>query len=148
MINNDNNMVATIFKGLLVSNLTAHAKIQSIVDQNNGRLMFTTLRNHYVGSGLFANDITWANPTIETIFSMGQKPPHMCWDKFKADLKCQTKVAPGWVVYTEEDKLPKLPDRIKANFLAHQMAHISAQLYMIPCPITPEGALQQLQQIV
>jgi hypothetical protein len=28
----DNNMVATIFKGLLVSNLTANAKIQSIVD--------------------------------------------------------------------------------------------------------------------
>jgi hypothetical protein len=84
----DNNMVATIFKGLLVSNLTANAKIQSIVDQNNGRLMFTTLRDHYVGSGLFANDITCrANTIIEMIFYTGEKPPHMWWDKFKADLE-------------------------------------------------------------
>ena len=60
-------MVATIIKGLLVSNLTSNAKIQSIVDQNDGRLMYITLRDHYVGSGLFANDITWANTIIETL---------------------------------------------------------------------------------
>jgi hypothetical protein len=149
----DNNMVATIFKGLLVSSLTANAKIQSIVDQNNGRLMFTTLRDHYVGSGLFANDITRATNTIETIFYTGEKPPHMWWDKFKADLewaynKIQTKATLGRVVYTEEDKLRKLPDRIKADFLAPQMAHINAQWCMIPCPITHDMALQQLQQVV
>ena len=101
-------MVATIFKGLLVSNLTANAKIQSIVDQNDGRLMFTTLSEHYVGSGLFANDITRANSIIETIFYTGEKPPHMWWDKFKADLewaynKVQSKATPGRIVYTEED---------------------------------------------
>jgi Reverse transcriptase (RNA-dependent DNA polymerase) len=149
----DNNMVATIFKGLLVSSLTANAKIQSIMDQNNGRLMFTTLRDHYVGSGLFANDITRATNIIETIFYTGEKPPHMWWDKFKADLewaynKIQTKATLGRVVYTEEDKLRKLPDRIKADFLAPQMAHINAQLCMIPCPITHDMALQQLQQVV
>jgi hypothetical protein len=121
--------------------LTANAKIQSIVDQNDGRLMFTTLSEHYVGSGLFANDITRANSIIETIFYTGEKPPHMWWDKFKADLewaynKVQSKATPGRIVYTEEDKLRKLPDRIKADFLAPQMAHINAQLCMIPCPIT------------
>jgi hypothetical protein len=53
------------------------------------------------------------------------------------------------VVYTEEDKLLKLPDRIKeADFLAPQMAHINAQLCMILCPITHDMALQQLQQVV
>jgi hypothetical protein len=153
VFNEDNNMVATIIKGLLVSNLTCNAKIQSIVDQNDGRLMYTTLRDHYVGSGLFANDITRANTIIETIFYTGEKPPHMWWDKFKADLewaynKIQTKATVGRIVYTEEDKLRKLPDRIKADFLAPQMAHINAQLCMIPCPITHDMAMQQLQQVV
>lgn len=151
--NEDNNMVATIVKSLMVSNLTANAKIQSIVDQNNGRLMYTTLSDHYVGTGLFANDITRANTIIETIFYTGEKPPHMWWDKFKADLewaynKVQTKAAQGRIVYTEEDKLRKLPDRIKADFLAPQMANINAQLCMTPCPITHEMALLQLQQVV
>jgi hypothetical protein len=153
VFNEDNNMVATIIKGLLVSNLTCNAKIQSIVDQNDGRLMYTTLRDHYVGSGLFANDITRANTIIETIFYTGEKPPHMWWDKFKADLKwaynkIQTKATVGRIVYTEEDKLRKLPDRIKADFLAPQMAHINAQLCMIPCPITHDMAMHHLQQVV
>jgi hypothetical protein len=75
----DNNMVATIFKGLLVSSLTANAKIQSIVDQNNRLLMFTTLRDHYVGSGLFANDITRANKQYyrDDILHWREATPHV-----------------------------------------------------------------------
>ena len=79
--------------------------------------MYTTLRDHYVGSGLFANDITRSNTIIESIFYTGKKPPHMWWDKFMVDLKwaynkVQTKATLGRIVHTEEDKLRKLPDRI------------------------------------
>ena len=61
-------------------NLVAEDKLVPDAQQNNGRLYFVALKNHYKGVGVHAINIVQADKALRDIFYSGDKKPHMWWD--------------------------------------------------------------------
>jgi hypothetical protein len=83
----DSAEVHTYIVKFISGNDTAESKIQPVASENNGRLDFTRLREHYEGVGVNALDITRADRTLESLFYSGEKRPNMWWSLFEQQLE-------------------------------------------------------------
>ena len=63
-------------KSLAEINLVPHA------EHNNGRLDFIALKNHYKGVEVHAINILHNEKVLQDLLYIGEKKPHMWWEKF------------------------------------------------------------------
>jgi hypothetical protein len=73
----------TYLVNFVAGNETTEAKMQAYDGQNNGRLDFVALKDHYEGVGVHALDITRAESVLSTLHYAGEKKPHMWWAEFE-----------------------------------------------------------------
>ena len=74
----------------IVNFITKNDKAKSIIkifeNERNGRKDWITLKNHYEGQGIYANDISKADTDPKNLFCAGNKKPHLWWIEFKRRL--------------------------------------------------------------
>ena len=75
----DSAQVHTFIVNFVSGNETAKAKIQYYAAQNDGRVDYQALVDHYEGVGVHAIEITKAEATLKGLFYRGEKKPHMWW---------------------------------------------------------------------
>jgi len=100
--------VHTYIVSFIAGNETAEAKIMPHANENNGRLDFTALYDHYEGVGVHAIDITKADHIIDSLFYAGERKPHMWWEEFEKQLSMAFVIydrREGRQVYSDEMKL-------------------------------------------
>ena len=68
-------------------NPLAEAKLVLHAQDNNGRLVFIALNNHYKGVGFHAMNIVQADKVLQDLFYAGEKNSHMWWGEFERQLK-------------------------------------------------------------
>jgi hypothetical protein len=76
----------TFLVNFVLGNDLAEAKIQGLVDLNNGREAFQCLIEHYEGVDIHTTDIHEADEVLKCHFYAGKKPPYMWWSKFEKRL--------------------------------------------------------------
>ena len=54
--------------------------------ENDGRLYFITLKNHYEEFGIHAVKHFEADKILQDLFYSGEKNPHMWWNEFERQL--------------------------------------------------------------
>lgn len=136
--------VHTLIVNFITGNETAEVKIKEHEDENNGRLDYIALRDHYEGVGILANEITAAEYTIKTVHYVGEKRPYMWWDEFEKKPTSTFNIVhkkEGRAVYSNNMKLRLLLEKVTADFLGHAKAGISIELMLIPMVMTYERAL-------
>jgi hypothetical protein len=136
--------VHTFIVNFISGNETAEAKIQAYEAQNNGRLDYIALKEHYEGVGLHALDIMKAENTLNTLFYSGEKKPHMWWEEFEQQITSAFTIfnrREGRVVHSDEMKLRILLNKIQADFLVHVKASIGIELTRQPITLSYEQAL-------
>ena len=136
--------VHTYIQSFINGNETAEAKILSYVDQNNGRLAFIALKEHYEGVGANSKELIIADKTLETLFYSGEKQPHMWWEEFeKQIIKAFTiyERNEGRNVFSDTHKLRILMRKIDADFLSQIKTSINLELTRDPVTITYDQAL-------
>jgi hypothetical protein len=140
----DSGDVHAFIVNFTVGNATAETKIQAYEGQNNGRLDFIALREHYEGVWLHALDITKAETIINTLFYSGEKKPHMWWEEFEKPLISAFTIfnqREGRIVHSDEMKLRMLQNKVQADFLVHVKASIGIILASQPITLSYEQAL-------
>ena len=104
--------VANIIQSLIVGNIQAETKIQTITaTTGDGRAMFKALDEHYLGVGVFAMETTAAEKVLETIYYTGERKPHMWWLEFERQLTSAYATidkAEGREVYSNAQELRSL----------------------------------------
>ena len=78
--------VHTYLVSFTTKNSTAENKLMPHLLQNNGRLDYQTLKDHYEGVGANATLITKTEKDIESLFYAGEEKAHMWWEEFKTRL--------------------------------------------------------------
>lgn len=149
--NQDNSSVAVYLLSYISECVDAEAIVQSVTDQNDGRGMFRALHQHYAGSGIYANETRRAEEIIKNLFYSGEKPPHMYWDKFKRELLwayATIDKVERRVVYSNEQKLRQLTQKLKADFLAPQLSSIVIELAKVPMIYTFDNAISAVTMTV
>ena len=143
--------VHTLLMNFITGNQVAESKVQIHQAQNNGRLDFIALRDHYEGVGILAVDIQKAEITMKNLFYAGKKKPHMWWDEFERQLTNAFTTydkREGRVVYSNNMKLRLLVDKISADFMKEVKAGISIELTKQPMTMTYKIALAAFQNEV
>ena len=148
----DNAQVATLIKSFVVGNTEAETKVQTLATPNDGRGIYRTLKEHYLGQGVYAIDLRDAEGLIENLYYTGEKRPHMWWVRFEQQLKWAYSILDqkeGRQVYSDERKLKKLLEfRIKAPFLAETKASLLVDLSRIPMRLSFDEAMTALRASV
>lgn len=148
----DNAQVATLIKSFLVGNTEAETKVQTLATQVDGRAIYRTLSEHFVGQGVYAIDLRDAESLLENLYYNGEKRPHMWWIRFEQQLKWAYAILDrkeGRQVYSDERKLKKLLEqRIKAAFLADTKASLLVDLSRTPMRLTFDEAMTALRAAV
>ena len=147
----DSVRVANVIQSLIVGNTQAEAKIQTLAANADGRAMFKALDEHYLGVGAFAMETTAAEKVIDTIYYNGERKPHMWWLEFERQLRLAYATidkAEGREVYSNEQKLRHLLQKVKADFLSHQMVAISMKVSAQDVAFTFEQALASIRDAV
>ena len=143
--------VHTLLVSFISGNATAESKIQGHTSENNGRLDYIALKEHYEGVGILAMDITAADKILESLYYTGEKRPHMWWDEFERQL---TQVFVTYnrkenrVVHSESMKLRILLKKVKADFLSNTKATISVELNKSPMTMTYAVAMKSFRDVV
>ena len=78
--------VCTYIINFISGNPVAEAKMVHNAQQNNRRIDFIALKNHYEGVGIHAVDIVKADKTLQDLLYSGEKKPHMWWNEFEIQL--------------------------------------------------------------
>ena len=67
----------------IVKFITQNDEAESIIkifeNERNGRKDWITLKNHYEGQGIYANDIYKSDSDLKKLFYAGKKKPHTWW---------------------------------------------------------------------
>ena len=125
-------------------NPVAEAKMVHNSQNNDGRLDFIALKNHYEGVGVHAIDIFKSNNIIQDLFYSGKKKPHMWWDEFKRQLT-DTFNTSDWrdkcSFHSDNQKLRMLNRKINADFLKATKSYINVELDITPVNLSYENAL-------
>ena len=82
----DASEVHTYLIKLIEGNATAESKIQTYLDEQNGRKDFLTLVEYFEGVGVHSVDILKAERILESLFYQGEKKPHMWWAQFEIEM--------------------------------------------------------------
>ena len=135
--------VHTLIVKFITGNDTAEMKIKAHESKRDGRIDWIALKEHYEGVGIHAFDIHEAEAIIQDLYYSGEKYPHMYWEKFEQRLTyafttCE-KVEGS--VYTQNMKIRKLLQKIKADFLAPSKAGLNIELTKVPMTMTYDRAL-------
>jgi len=149
--NLDSAKVANVIQSLIVGNTQAEAKVQTLAANADGRAMFKALNEHYLGVGAFAMETTAAEKVIESIYYNGERKPHMWWMEFERQLRLAYATidkAEGREVYSDVQKLRHLIQKVKADFLSHQMVAISMKLSERNAAFTFDQALESIRDAV
>lgn len=147
----DNMRVAGYIQDLVLGNVQAETRIQSLTDPTDGRAMFKSLDDYYSGVGVFAIEMTQAENTIRNITYTGEKQPHMWWDEFERRLTHAYAIVDkreGRQVHSNEMKLRTLCNKLRAEFLTAQLASINTELAKQPMTYTFEQALAAVRNVV
>jgi hypothetical protein len=148
----DSARVATIIQSLIVGNTHAETKIQTITSaHSDGRSMFQALDAYYLGVGIFALETTEAERVLDQLFYQGEKQPYMWWDEFERQLThayATIDKKEGRQVYSNGMKLRTLCQKLKADFLAPQLASINTELAKQPMTYTFDNALAAVRNVV
>ena len=141
--NIDTAEVHTLIVKFITGNDTAEMKIKAHEAKRDGRIDWFALKEHYEGVGIHAFDIHEAEAIIQDLYYSGEKYPHMYWEKFEQRLThafttCE-KVEGN--VYTQNMKIRKLLQKIKADFLAPSKAGLNIELTKVPMTMTYDRAL-------
>ena len=136
--------VHTLIVKFITGNETAEMKIKSLETKRNGRLDWEALKEHYEGVGIHSFGIIEADSILANLYYIGEKPPHMYWEKFEKQL------THAFAVYTKDEgqnvhspsmKLRIRLIKVKADFLVHVKAGINIELTRIPMTMSYERAL-------
>jgi hypothetical protein len=136
--------VHTYIVNFVAGNETAGAKLLEFEGQNNGRLDYIALKDHYEGVGLHALDITKAESVLSNLHHGGEKKPHMRWEEFEKQRTSAFTTynkREGRIVHSPEMKLRILFTKVTADFLVPAKAGIGIELTRIPMTLTYEQAL-------
>ena len=147
----DASEVHTYIVSLTAGNSTAEAKMNTHTNENNGRMDFTALSNHYEGVGVNSVDIIRADSILEKLFYQGEKKPHMWWDQFEIDLNFAFNAysrKEGRDMHTDDMKLRTLNKKVTADFLSLTKSSIKIQMTAIPMNMTYIQALAAYRQEV
>jgi Reverse transcriptase (RNA-dependent DNA polymerase) len=148
----DNARVANIIQSLIVGNVQAETKVQTIRSATNGRAMFRALDEYYLGVGVFAMEMTAAEKILETIYYNGERKPHMWWDEFERQITlayATVDKTEGREVYSNAQKLRALVGKqLRADFLAPQLASINTELTRDPMTYTFADAMKAVRNVV
>lgn len=147
----DNERVANILIGLIVGNSEAETKVQSVANQEDGRGMVRALQEHYAGVGIYANDIVRAEKIVDSLFYNGEKRPYMWWDEFERQLIWAYSTLDrieGRQVYSDVQKLRKLVEKVKADFLLQTKTNVSMQANRNPPDTTFVQAVADFRMAV
>ena len=101
-------------------NSIAKVKMLPHAHENNGRLNFKALREHYKGVSVNSINVIKAEVTLKNLFYAGEKKPHMWWDEFEKQLSCSFTIIhknEKREVYSNEMKLRILIQKINVDFL-------------------------------
>jgi hypothetical protein len=112
--------------------------------QNDGRLDWIALQDHYEGVGVHALDIMKAEVILTSLFYAGEKKPHMWWEEFEKQSTSAFMIynkREGRVEHSPEMKLRILLNKVQADFLVHVKASIGIELSRQPITLTYEQAL-------
>ena len=116
----DASEVHTYIVNFTAGNETAESKLLAIADQNNGRLDFKALQEHYGGVGVYSIAIRDEDNVIEKLQYSGERRPTMWWDEFEKRLAMAFNVydkKERRQVYSDEMKLRILCRKVDADFL-------------------------------
>jgi hypothetical protein len=147
----DSARVANVIQSLILGNTQAEAKIQTLATAADGRAMFKALNEHYLGVGAFAMEVTAAEKVIDTLYYNGERKPHMWWMEFERQLRLAYATidkAEGREVYSDVQKLRHLIQKVKADFLSHQMVAISMKVSERNMIFTFDQALESIRDAV
>ena len=147
----DSAEVHTYLTSFTSGNSTAEAKMKPHSLENNGRLDYTALANHYEGVGINSIDILRADEILDKLFYQGEKKPHMWWEQFEIDLDFAFNAysrSEGRDIHSESMRLRILTKKVNADFLATSKAAIMTQMTAIPMNMTYIQALATFRQEV
>ena len=147
----DASVVYTYIVKFIEGKATAETKILVHNNARNGRLDFTSLKEHYEGVGIHARNVAEADKTIYTLFYNGERKPHMLWGKF------EKRLTTAFVVFDKEDKREVYSDEMKlrilcrkvtADFLQNTRTFIEIGLSKIPVSMTYTQSLSNFRNEV
>ena len=147
----DTAQVHTFLVNFVAGDDTAEAKIQGLLQPNDGREAFKRHVEHYEGAGIHAFDIREADKVIKNLFYAGEKLPHMWWSEFE---KRPTRAfnayvkQEGRVVHSDLMKIRMLVDKIKADFLTPTKAQLEIELSRVPTTMTYKQSLAMFRNMV
>ena len=112
--------------------------------ENNGRLDFKALREHYEGIGVNSINVIKVEETLKNLFYAGERKPHMWWDEFEKQPSRSFMIIhknEKREVYSNEMKLRILIQKINVDFLQGVKATMSIELSRCPLLMTYEQAI-------
>ena len=136
--------VHTYLINFMSNNPTAEVKMLPHAAENNGRLDYRALVEHYEGIGVLGVNVLKAEETLKSLFYIGEKKPAMWWDEFEKQLSHAFTIVhkeQRREVYSNEMKLRILLQKVNADFLQSVKAAMSIELTRVPLLMTYEQAL-------
>ena len=143
--------VHTYLINFMSNNPTAEVKMLPHADENDGRLDYLALTQHYEGVGVLGVNVLKAEETLKSLFYSGEKKPAMWWDEFEKQLTHSFTIIhkdQKREVYSNEMKLRVLLQKVNADFLQSVKAAMSIELTRIPLMMTYEQALMTFRNEV
>ena len=143
--------VHTYLVNFTSGNSIAEVKMLPYAHENNGRLDFKALKEHYEGVGVNSINVIKAEETLKNLFYAGERKPHMWWDEFEKLLSRSFTIIhknERREVYSNEMKLRILIQKINVDFLQGVKAAMSIELSREPLLMTYEQAVMTFRNEV
>lgn len=143
--------VHTYLINFMSNNPTAEVKMLPHAAENDGRLDYRALTEHYEGVGVLGVNVLKAEETLKSLFYAGEKKPAMWWDEFEKQLSHAFTIIhkdQKREVYSNEMKLRILLQKVNADFLQSVKAAMSIELTRVPLMISYEQALMTFRNEV
>ncbi len=142
--NGDSTQVHIYVVSMIAGNDEAESAIKVLENERNGRKDWIALKQHYVGRGVFTNDVVQAEKDIQNLFYQGEKRPTMYWLLFEQRLNNAYHVLvkkEGREVYSDTMKLRKLLDKVRCEWLRPIKSVIEVELTRFPVIYTYDQAM-------
>ena len=136
--------VHTYLVNFMSNNPTAEVKMLPHVAENDGRLDYRALTDHYEGIGILGVNVLKAVETLMSLFYVGEKRPTMWWDEFEKPLSHAFTIIhkdQKREVYSDAMKLRILLQKVNADFLQSVKAAMSIEINRIPLFMTYDQAM-------
>ena len=136
--------VHTYLINFMSNNQTAVVKMLPHAAENDGRLDYHALVEHYEGIGVLGVNVLKTEETLKSLFYSGKKKPAMWWDEFETQLSHAFTIIhkdQKREVYSNEMRLCILLQKVNADFLQSVKAAMSIEITRVPLIMTYEQAL-------